>query len=159
MMPHGYFPPRLFANPVLLLLSTTQLQVGSAATDEGPCDIYDAAPEGSPCVAAHSTVRALYGKYHGPLYQVRRGSDNTTLDVETLSPGGYANSAAQDKFCAQSACHIWKIYDQSPKMNHLDIAPPGGAHREQDAPANATKEPLMVGGHKVYAAVFEGGMG
>jgi hypothetical protein len=30
---------------------------------EGPCDILDAA--GNPCVAAHSTVRALYSKYDG----------------------------------------------------------------------------------------------
>ena len=44
-------------------------------------------------------------------------------------------------------------------MNHLDIAPPGGAHRAEDAPVNATAEALTVGGHKVYAAYFEGGMG
>ena len=36
----------------------------------GPCDIYAAG--GTPCVAAHSTVRALYGSYNGTLYQVRR---------------------------------------------------------------------------------------
>ena len=95
----------------------------------------------------------------GPLYQVRRASDNTTLDVKVTGPGGFADSAAQDKFCGTSACHIWRIYDQSPKMNHLDIAPPGGAHRAEDAPVNATKLPLTVGGHKVYGAHFEGGMG
>ena len=32
------------------------------------CDIY--AGSGTPCVAAHSTVRALYAAYNGPLYQV-----------------------------------------------------------------------------------------
>lgn len=32
---------------------------------EGPCDILGAA--GNPCVAAHSTVRALYKAYNGPL--------------------------------------------------------------------------------------------
>eukprot|EP00666_Eupelagonemidae_sp_cell4sb_P017944 gene17944-biopygen6047 len=35
----------------------------------GPCDIYGGA--GTPCVAAHSTVRALYAAYRGPLYQSR----------------------------------------------------------------------------------------
>ena len=35
----------------------------STFTAEGPCDIFDAAPEGTPCVAAHSMVRALYGAY------------------------------------------------------------------------------------------------
>jgi hypothetical protein len=38
-----------------------------------PCDIY--ADGGTPCVAAHSTVRALYNSYNGPLYQVTRKSE------------------------------------------------------------------------------------
>ena len=44
-------------------------------------------------------------------------------------------------------------------QNHLDIAPPGGAHRAEDVPVNATKERIMIGGHPVYGAYFEGGMG
>ena len=43
---------------------------------EGPCEIYAAA--GDPCVAAHSTTRALYASYNGPLYQVLRQSDGKT---------------------------------------------------------------------------------
>ena len=39
---------------------------------QGPCDIYAAG--GTPCVAAYSTVRALYVSYDGPLYQVQRAS-------------------------------------------------------------------------------------
>ena len=35
------------------------------AATAGPCDIY--ASGGTPCVAAHSTTRALYGAYNGPL--------------------------------------------------------------------------------------------
>ena len=50
-------------------LSASSFMV-SALAAEGPCDIYDDAKEGTPCVAAHSTVRALYGKYDGSLYQV-----------------------------------------------------------------------------------------
>ena len=46
------------------------------AAGTGPCDIYAAG--GTPCVAAHSTTRALFGTYNGPLYQVRRSSDNAT---------------------------------------------------------------------------------
>jgi non-reducing end alpha-L-arabinofuranosidase len=38
-----------------------------------PCDTY--ASGGTPCVAAHSTTRALYASYNGPLYQVKRASD------------------------------------------------------------------------------------
>src|ERR1035438_954373 len=46
---------------------------------KGPCDIYTAG--GDPCVAAHSTTRALYASYNGPLYQVLRQSDGKTLDI------------------------------------------------------------------------------
>ena len=55
----------------------------SGAT-KGPCDIY--AEDGGPCVAAHSTVRALYGGYNGPLYQVKK-SDGTTKDIGVLAAG------------------------------------------------------------------------
>ena len=49
-----------------------------AGATRGPCDIY--AEDGGPCVAAHSTVRALYGGYSGPLYQVKK-VDGTTKDI------------------------------------------------------------------------------
>ncbi|MEU8280396.1 arabinofuranosidase catalytic domain-containing protein, partial [Microbispora bryophytorum] len=51
----------------------------SQAATSQPCDIYAAG--GTPCVAAHSTTRALYGNYNGSLYQVRRSSDNATRDI------------------------------------------------------------------------------
>ena len=50
-----------------------------------PCDIY--ATGGTPCVAAHSMVRALYESYNGPLYQVRRTSDKVTKDIGVLTHG------------------------------------------------------------------------
>jgi len=87
-----------------------------------PCDIYAAAH--TPCVAAHSTVRALYGGYAGVLYQVKRASDGATENVGLLADG-YANAAAQDKFCANTTCTITKIYDQSPRHNDLTIATSG----------------------------------
>ena len=40
-----------------------------------PCDIF--ALGGTPCVAAHGVVRALYVNFTGALYQVLRESDNT----------------------------------------------------------------------------------
>src|SRR5919201_509003 len=67
-----------------------------AAAASGPCDIYASA--GTPCVAAHSTTRALYAAYSGPLYQVRRSSDNATTNISPLSAGGVANAATQDSF-------------------------------------------------------------
>ena len=51
---------------------------------KGPCDIYAAAAD--PCVAAHSTTRALYASYNGPLYQVLRQSDGKTLDIGVVQP-------------------------------------------------------------------------
>ncbi|HEY9712208.1 MAG TPA: arabinofuranosidase catalytic domain-containing protein, partial [Chroococcales cyanobacterium] len=51
---------------------------------KGPCDIYAAA--GDPCVAAHSTTRALYASYNGPLYRVLRQSDGKTLDIGVVQP-------------------------------------------------------------------------
>ncbi|NUR61148.1 MAG: alpha-L-arabinofuranosidase, partial [Catenulispora sp.] len=63
------------------------------AAVQGPCDIY--ASGNTPCVAAHSTTRALYGNYAGNLYQVRRSSDNTTKDIGVVSAGGYADAASQ----------------------------------------------------------------
>src|SRR5881409_3732554 len=71
------------------------------AAGTGPCDSYAAG--GTPCVAAHSTVRALFGSYGGNLYQVRRSSDNTTRDIGVLAAGGVANAAVQDSFCANTS--------------------------------------------------------
>ena len=76
-----------------------------------PCNIY--AIGGTPCVAAYSTVRALYLGYHGPLYRVTRVSDGASTDIGVLSPGGYANAAAQTAFCAGTICTISRLYDQS----------------------------------------------
>src|SRR5437879_1531990 len=58
----------------------TALATGSAqAASQGPCDIYAAG--GTPCVAAHSTTRALFAAYSGSLYQVRRSSDSATMNI------------------------------------------------------------------------------
>ena len=126
-------------------------------TSHGPCDIFSEG--GNPCVAAHSTVRALFGAYDGALYQVLRATDKSLLDVKVGSEGGYADTAPQDAFCAEAPCVIRQIYDQSPRMNHLHIAGPGGNVHHEDMGVNATIDPLYVGGHRVYSAYFEGGMG
>src|SRR5512145_1850878 len=86
--------------PVAALMIAAQAgpgRNGPPPRPEGPCDIYAAA--GCPCVAAHSTTRALYASYNGPLYQVMRQSDGKTLDICVVlskegDPGGYASAAA-----------------------------------------------------------------
>ena len=122
-----------------------------------PCDIYAAA--GTPCVAAHSTVRALYAAYNGPLYQVKRASDGATTNISTLAAGGYANAAAQDSFCAGTTCTITEIFDQSGHGNNLTDAPAGGAAGGPDILANANGAPAVAGGHKVYGVFISPGMG
>ncbi len=127
------------------------------AAGQGPCDIY--ASGGTPCVAAHSTVRALFAAYNGPLYQVRRASDNATLNIGVLSAGGFANAAAQDSFCAGTTCVITIIYDQSGHGNNLTQAPGGGAAPGPDNLANASALPLTVSGHHVYGVYIAPGTG
>jgi hypothetical protein len=133
----------------------------SQAATQGPCDIYAAG--NTPCVAAHSTTRALYGSYAGALYQVRRSSDNTTRDIGLLAAGGVADAAAQDSFCANTTCLITIIYDQSGRGNHLTQAPPGGfpgpAPGGYDNLANAAAAPITVGGHKAYGVFVNPGTG
>jgi hypothetical protein len=136
---------------------------------QGPCDVYAAA--GDPCVAAHSTTRALYASYTGPLYQVLRQSDGKTLDIGVVQPvaspvpdaGGYANAAAQDAFCANTYCWISIVYDQSPKHNDLIQAPRGGFSGPAMGGFNnlpvADMAPVTILGHKAYGVFIAPGMG
>ncbi len=149
--------PMWLAAAVLAALSMLAMPVQSAhAQSELPCDIYSAA--GTPCVAAYSTVRALYSGYNGPLYQVRRVSDGATANVGLLQAGGYANATQQDVFCAHTACVVTELYDQSPEGNNLTIEGAGGA-AGADVGANAAALPVMAGGHKVYGLYIAGQTG
>ena len=128
---------------------------------EGVCEIYAAA--GTPCVTAHSTVRILSSRYHGPLYQVKR-QDGRLLNIGTID-GGFADAAAQDRFCAGTLCVINRIYDQSGKGNDLMQAPPGPlypgpAKGAFDAQPIADMAPITIGGgHKAYGVYIMPGMG
>ena len=98
--------------------------VGAWCDPAGPCDLYEDA--GTPCVGAFSLVRALYAAFDGPLYYVRRASDNTTRAVPLQSAGGYVNATVQEAFCFRTDCVVWRLVDQSPFNNDLTVAPPGG---------------------------------
>jgi hypothetical protein len=128
----------------------------ASGSPRGPCDIY--ADDGGPCVAAHSTVRALFATYDGPLYQVRK-SDGSKMDIKPMSPGGWADSAAQDTFCDVDACYISTIYDQSGKGNHLTKSPPGMAKATPGNEANAKSASAMFGNQKVYGVHVVAGVG
>jgi hypothetical protein len=122
-----------------------------------PCDIYK--DGGTPCVAAHSTVRALYSSYDGPLYQIKRKSDNKTLDIGVLSPGGFANAAAVDSFLKGTTGTISIIYDQSERKNDLTVSLWGSAATNPlaETPPNRLKDTLC--GYPVYPVAKVGGEG
>jgi len=150
----------------LLMGGALAMAASPAARPQGPCDIYGAA--GDPCVAAHSTTRALYASYKGPLYQVLRQSDGKLLNIGVVAPtasdaGGYANAAAQDAFCANTICWISRIYDQSPRHNDLFQAPRGAFSGPAMGGFNnlpiADMAPVTVMGHKVYGVYIMPGMG
>jgi hypothetical protein len=149
--------------------TATAAQAAPPPRPQGPCDIYAAA--GTPCVAAHSTTRALYASYDGPLYQVMRLPDKQVKDIGVVQPralpfpdaGGYADAAAQDAFCADTTCLITKIYDQSPNHNDLTQAPRGAFSGPAMGGFNnlpiADMAPVTIGGHKAYGVFIEPGMG
>lgn len=135
----------------LLAAALSMLVPFTISAAEGPCDIYQTT--GTPCVAAYSTVRSLSSKYTGPLYQVRRTSDQQTKDI-TQTSDGYANSADQETFLGTSAGTISKLYDQSGKANDLTVAKKGsytGTAAQNDKESDAKAKSFMANGHKVYA--------
>jgi len=131
------------------------LLASATAFAAGPCDLY--ATGGTPCIAAHSTVRALFDAYSGSLYQVRRSSDNTMKDIGVLAPGGAANSADQDKFCTGTTCVITKVYDQSGKGNFMEYQGPGSSVTGSAAAAVATTEKFSLAGQNVYSLYIKPG--
>lgn len=132
--------------------------VAAATAAEAPCDILGAA--GNTCVAAHSTVRALYAAYSGPLYRLDRPTDGHTMDVTVLAPGGFANITQQEEFCRDGNCVIGKIYDQSPEGNHLGqrISCVPGQGCVYHKMVNASKHKIEVaGGTFVYGMWLDPG--
>ena len=126
-------------------LAGTSGSGGSTSNRTGPCDIYMAAS--TPCAAAHSTVRALYGAYNGPLYQVRKGS--STKDIPVLADG-YVDVSVQDTFCSGGTCTISIIYDQSPNKNDIVKSPkalwlPNGGDE-----VNASLASIKINGHTAH---------
>ncbi|KDR69446.1 hypothetical protein GALMADRAFT_77442 [Galerina marginata CBS 339.88] len=139
----------------LVLVATSSLVAA------GPCDLY--ASGGTPCVAAHSTTRALFNSFNGALYQVQRGSDSKTTNISPVSAGGVANAATQDSFCASTTCVITTIFDQTGRGNHLTQAPPGGFRGPEangfDNLASATGAPVTLNGRKAYGVFISPGTG
>jgi hypothetical protein len=155
-------PPR---SPLVTLVTAAALVLawlfaaggGTAqAATSLPCDIY--ASYSTPCAAAHSTTRALFAAYNGPLYQVTRASDGTSEDIDTLSAGGYADAAAQNSFCLNTLCRITEIFDQSGHGNNLTVEGAGG-NGGADVGAVANALPVTIDGNAVYGVYVTAGVG
>jgi len=128
------------------------------AAPPGVCDIFSSG--GTPCVAAHSLTRALFGQYDGPLYSVLNAATNATKDIGCKSAGGAADVEAQAAFCGAKLCIVQRIYDQTKHENHLGrergfpyLHSPRDAY---DAGVNLTASAkVSLGGAAVYGAVFD----
>ena len=131
---------------VLGFLAVLGLETPSLA-GEGPCDIYKAA--GTPCVAAHSTTRALFGSFTGNLYQVRRKSDGAVKDIPVEKAGGYVNAVVQDEFCSGTSCTISILYDQTSYHNDLKKSPKT-TFIDVGVEADANKVTITIAGHKAH---------
>ena len=81
---------------------------GSAPAYQGPCDVV---PDG--CAEAFSVTRAMVASYTGPLLQLGRTSDKTTLDIKQTA-NHTADMTTWSAFCngSQSNCVVAKIYAQ-----------------------------------------------
>ena len=136
----------------------------ATATATLPCDIYAAGK--TPCEAAYSTTRALFAAYDGPLYQVRRSSDGSSLNIGLKATGGVVDSAPQVSFCAGTACTITEFYDQTANANNMPIsqgtacsgcsrgiAGPGPNGSDIGSPAMAL--PITIGGQPAFGALFD----
>jgi len=134
--------------PMPAMLPVVAVLIVAFAAAEGPCDILGGA--GNTCVAAHSTVRALYAAYDGPLYNVTR-PDGKSANIGVLAAGGFANITAHEAFCPNKDCVISNVFDQSPQGNHL-----GQRHQL----VNASEHKIFVGDNvAVYGMWFEPGYG
>ena len=132
-----------------MMMCHVALGFAPALEMEGPCDLTGKA--GNPCVAAHSTTRALYAAYEGPLYKVTRSSDGASKEIGVLQAGGFANATQHDAFCIKLDCVISNVFDQSPQGNHL---------YQRHKLVNASQHRITVrGGVPVYGMWFDAGYG
>ena len=152
---------------VVGLVSGVSVAAGQSERPKGPCDIYAAA--GDTCVAAHSTTRALYAAYTGPLYQVLRQSDGEDAGYRCRAGrpermrGICRCGGAGQVLCATHIAGLRRSTISLPKHNDLTQAPRGGFSGPAMGGFNnlplADMAPVTIMGHKVYGVFIEPGMG
>jgi len=99
-----------------LMLGHLAFEHANRAAGSLPCDLY--ASVGTPCVAAHSTVRALFSAYTGT--STRSGARRITqLRHRRALCGRLCQRPPHRSFCSGTTCVITIIYDQSGRGNNL----------------------------------------
>ena len=74
-----------------------------------------------------SLVRLLVRDYSGPLFRVRRASDNATLDIGTTGPyAGFCDVASLAAFCGASDGFVERIWEQGFGASGFANAPTNG---------------------------------
>ena len=122
-----------------------------------------------PLRAAHSTTRALYASYNGPLYQVMRQSDGKTLDIGVVQPSARmpADTPTRPRRTPSAPtryCWITTVYDQSGQAATTSPRRPAADSAARPwagltTPRSPTWAPITIMGHKVYGVFIAPGMG
>lgn len=136
------------------------LSFAMGASSIGPCDILASA--GNQCFAAHSTVRALFEAYGGPLYAVKNNRTGEIANVSAIKPGGVANVSQHEKVCpAEGDCIIQYVFDQAGNGNHLHVRDDRDIGGVEHYGVDATKHKIYVGADRspVYGMYFDVGHG
>ena len=109
------------------MIATASCALGFSAASTAPCDILAAA--GTPCVAAHSMVRALYATtpMGAPLYTVYREDDRLSTKTITVNSKGMADTDAQDAFCNGQWGHCIVLDLRPEPERQRPESRPGGA--------------------------------
>lgn len=155
----------LWAVAIAIAFAEDLLGPSTPPSSQGPCDILGAA--GNPCFAAHSTVRALYAEYAGPLYTVKHNTNGKSKNISALKPGGFANVKEHEDLCPNEGdCVVSYIIDQSGNGNNLGkrddrrVKQVSGHFGKEHKLVDASKHKLYVGNNiPVYGLYFDPGYG
>jgi len=124
-----------------VFISSAVLQAPVATTS--PCDAL-----ASGCQEAWSLTRTMRAAYVGPLFQIAKNSDRSTLDIGQT--GGVVDMSAASAFCGGtlSNCHIVQIYPNVNAANplHYSTLGNGGDVNRPDCtvPAVPTRPPCAA---------------
>jgi hypothetical protein len=108
---------RLYASDISSTLNQSNLRYLSVPSSDRPCGVVDNVL-GLSAFAIYSCNKLLNGSYDGPLFRVKRTSDNVEQDFYQV--GGLTNWADVISFKGASTLKLIVVYDQTGNGNDLD---------------------------------------